>query len=820
MEESYLEEAIAGLGSGSAICLLGAGFSLGAKDGFGQDVPTTTMLEQEICNMIGISKEEGGSLSDLADYCMRNKEFGPKLRELLIKRLTICQPSETQKKMLKVPWRSIFTTNFDDIVERALPDDQISTHTPLTLGKKINTGKTPVFYLHGRALDILENESDPSIVVSETNYLDLKEKNRDLYGVFINEVVCAKWIFFIGYSLRDMEIAQRLFNIDESIRSRSIVISGPTESPIAVSRLEKFGEVHSIGTEGFALRLPASFPSFDASDTVVNPVYVNQVIRKPPKDEVTRSDIDRLILSGEFDPECYAAQLGSESQDQHYCVNRGEKIDAVFDGIKNGIRRVIVTSDVGNGKSTFLRQLEYAALKKNYEVFRIDTNLPEMFAELERLTSRPTRQMFILDDLQRHSKAAQFIGARLNGLGVMICSARDSFDDVDFQRLETVLGGSAREIDLNRLNSDELTQWERIFERYGYWEQRIEWSEANRFDFLQNKCAAENRSIVLSIFKTSRIATQVSEIVDFFLKQKPEHTRAFVAILISALCQKHVEWERVVQWININQTQLKRDIQDQRIFDFMKDRRDWHQFTSSQLADYIFKNHGFSDEVVVEVYTKIVRETAFSANDFRSGFDSAENIKELMKYWFLRLLFGDGESARKSIEAVYDRLSGIQRIRNNPQFWLQYAMSNLENGNLPNAESYIETALGKSKARFNDDYPTQIIDQRARVLLMKNARKRGEPNTNEIETVLTDLKRLMKERGADIVYPIRASKFILEFVDEKIDHLSADTRGRFLALLKDMYSHFGARKLERTRRGESEKLKEYVRKAIMVLNNG
>ena len=820
MSDSSIENSINDLKNGSAICLLGAGFSLNATDGYGDPVPSTSDLEQEICEMIGISKDEGGSLSDLAEYCQSNPDLGAKFRELLIRRLTMCEATPDQNKVLRAPWRAVFTTNFDDIVERAYPE-LYTVFTPTTTGKRVGPKKTPLYYMHGRALDILENEQDPGLVVSESNYLDLKEENSNLYEVFINEVVCASQIYFIGYSLRDMEIAKRLFKIDESIQTRSVVISRPNESQVAVSRLEKFGTVHPIGVAGFAEKLPETFPDTDRAKLPSELAFVKPSSRVAPAQDVTDSDVDRLILAGDFDSACYAAQLGSGESGHTYCVDRRAKIESAFEAVDNGVRRRLITSDIGNGKTVFLKQLEYDALhNKNYEVYRIDTNLTDMFKELDHLVRQPVKRMFIIDDLQRHQQAAKFIGERLNGLSVLVCSTRNSVDNTDLSKLETTLGGRIREIDVNVLDSEELKQWEKLLERYGYWEQRIKWSQPQRLDFLKKDCAAENRSIVLSIFKTSRVAQQVSEIVDFFLRRKPQHKRAFVAILISALCQNHVEWERVVNWLNINQTQLKRDIEEQAVFSFMQGRRQWFMFSSSQLADYIFKNHDFSDELLVDVYTTIVNKTAHSANDYRSGFDSAENIKELMKYWFLRLLFGNGEPARKSIEAVYSRLSKIERIRNNPQFWLQWAMSKMEIGHLDGAERYIETALGKAKDVYNDDFPTQIIDQRVRLFLLKNARQSGEPNFSEIETAVSDLKKLMKERGDEIVYPIRASKFILEFVEEKIDYMSAELRDDFRAILKEMNSNFGSDKMERTRRGETGQLREFVRKSIMVINNG
>ena len=120
MNEPILEEALNSLGTGSAICFLGAGFAADATDQTGKNIPTTEQLASEICDLIGIARADRGSLADLADYCQNDIDLAPKLKTLLINRLTHCNPTEGQRKILRAPWRSIFTTNFDDIVERAL----------------------------------------------------------------------------------------------------------------------------------------------------------------------------------------------------------------------------------------------------------------------------------------------------------------------------------------------------------------------------------------------------------------------------------------------------------------------------------------------------------------------------------------------------------------------------------------------------------------------------------------------------------------------------------------------------------------------------
>lgn len=132
MTTDILDEAIDNLTSASAICFLGAGFARDAIDTNGIKVPSTEDLEQEICNLIGVPREDGGTLADLADYCQNDSDLAQKLNLLLINRLTHCTPSSNQKRILEVQWRSVFTTNFDDIAERALLSQEAQIITPTT----------------------------------------------------------------------------------------------------------------------------------------------------------------------------------------------------------------------------------------------------------------------------------------------------------------------------------------------------------------------------------------------------------------------------------------------------------------------------------------------------------------------------------------------------------------------------------------------------------------------------------------------------------------------------------------------------------------
>lgn len=774
MEIDRLIEGIHHAYSGSAICFLGAGFSTLAKDSGGVlTVPSTHELTQELWALAGTPPEPGVSLSDIAEY-FETVDRREDLRQHLIKRLTLCNPSESQQVILELPWRAVFTTNFDDIPERCISANSIQVVSPVKRPGFVRTELTPIYYVHGRAQDILETDRDPGIVLSETNYLDLKSKDVDLYATFINETHAASQIFFIGYSIRDAEIASRILALGDTLRQKSLVICKDGEGAVAVSRLRKYGQVCAIGVEGLASAIleVRSDASLLPSESTLTFLQAKRAV--PSAREVSKADVDRLILTGEFDDSCFAAQeLGVDSADI-YCVGHSQKLNEVFSSIDGLINRFLVTADVGNGKTTFLKQLAALGTARGFEVYEVVTALRETFHDIDLIISSKHRVIFILDDLIRLRSVAEYIGKRLHSQAVIVCATRDSYDALGFRNAVDLLSGAVKEIHIDRLSSEQLSEWDALLERWGYWESRIELSRPERIEFLRNDCSSENRSIVISIFKSSYLTKKIESIVSFFVKRNPQHLVAFIAILIASLCQKHVRWDQIVSWLELDEDRFRRAIEQEQIFDFLSGRRDWYAFTSTQLADHIFRNFDFESSVVVGVYTTIVRETAHSSSDVRSGNDSRENLKELMKFRFLSRLFGEEASGVNSIEAVYSRLSKVPKIRLNDQFWLQYAMSCMERRDLVNAETYINTAMGIADKKGADYHDDQIVDQRIRLLLMKNSRAGHSINADELNTAMRDLARTLDGANPMLIYPMRSAPYIVELLDEKIDDLDVE----------------------------------------------
>lgn len=730
----------------------------------------------------------------------------------------LCQPSPEQKAVISKPWRSIFTTNFDDVVEACLPEGVKQVVTPASECLTRSPSSVPIYYMHGRARDMLETDIDPHLVLSERNYLRLHEENRELYAQLQNEIFAAKYIVIIGYSLRDLEVARIFIESGHAFREKTLIVTSENEGAFSLARLKKFGDVHAIGLDGFASALSQATASV-VSEEPYN--FVDVLDNVPPASEIDGEDFVRLILTGRFEADLYQKQLvDGGGVGEKYSIRRSGSLNIILNRHKGGASRFIISSDLGNGKTIFLSQLGVELLSVGYTVVEISSGLSEVFDELDRLLASGKPTAYLIDDVIRYRIVAEYIGKRLNAVSVIVCCMRGDPGEVAYRDLSSRLGGAAKQIEVNKLSIDEIQQWDASLERWGLWEERIALSHEDRIKFLTDDCSSENRSIILSLFRESRIAEKINQIISFFLKNGG-HKRTFAALLISALCQQHVSWESIVSWLNIDEQRLRDDLSQSELSELFFNGREWNIITSTQLADYILRTKYISEDkdTLVDVYSTIVRRTADSAGDDRLGYIFRENLKELMKFRFLTRLFGDNEDGVRLISRVYKKLSKARYIRNNPQFWLQYAMSRMQVDDLENAETYLNTALGHATARGMSYSPLQILDQRARLFFRKNARSDSRLSLNEIRQAITDLGNLLDNPESEVIYLYRSVPLIEDFVEERIDDLDEVMRTSLRKLLQDIKdAGDGLNRLPRSQKGETEKLKKALTRAQLVLD--
>lgn len=217
----------------------------------GENPPTGDGLREKFLELLEVDKAGGSDLKGLAEYASQS---GRNVIKLLTDQFTISQVGGNQQKVLSQPWRRIYTTNYDDVVELFHKKNKVtpspncySNEDPMS--KKVRAGS--IVHLHGYIHRITAQNVMKQAVLSHRSYAEQAATSSPWWQQFERDIRSAENIFFVGYSLADFETASYLTRSDELVKKTHFVLS-KNQSPIVRSRIERYGAIHEIAVEGFA----------------------------------------------------------------------------------------------------------------------------------------------------------------------------------------------------------------------------------------------------------------------------------------------------------------------------------------------------------------------------------------------------------------------------------------------------------------------------------------------------------------------------------------------------------------------------------------
>lgn len=141
-----LDEALNRVHLGRSIAFLGAGFSRDA----------TNLLDQAMLSGGGLSKKLSEALGEddlplsISSQLYARAGLTPSLQELIRSGFTAATVEPYHRTISNLPWRRVYTTNYDNVVETCRREAGSSVNSATVLDKPANfAGMFSVVHLHG-----------------------------------------------------------------------------------------------------------------------------------------------------------------------------------------------------------------------------------------------------------------------------------------------------------------------------------------------------------------------------------------------------------------------------------------------------------------------------------------------------------------------------------------------------------------------------------------------------------------------------------------------------------------------------------------------
>jgi hypothetical protein len=220
---------------GKLIPFIGAGLSTRFN------VPSWSQLVDIIAEELGWDPEVfrlNGNFLQLAEYFVAEKgNIGPlrsRMDKLFYPKDADILASRAHMALVEMRPPLIYTTNFDDIIERAFKLKGVPYHVIAGIRDIAGArpGSTHIVKFHGTFAD------DKSLVLTESSYFERLEFESAL-DIRLRSDILAKTLLFVGYSFSDINIRYMLYKLNK-LRAKD---SLPDRLPTAVMTAFSPGQV-------------------------------------------------------------------------------------------------------------------------------------------------------------------------------------------------------------------------------------------------------------------------------------------------------------------------------------------------------------------------------------------------------------------------------------------------------------------------------------------------------------------------------------------------------------------------------------------------
>ncbi|MBI5579219.1 MAG: SIR2 family protein [Deltaproteobacteria bacterium] len=212
------------LESGECVLFIGAGIGKYFINQEGQQAPTAIKLAGELSSHFSIatSNTDLKKISRIVEL----RKGRPELISFLSKRLSDLQPDEIVKWISTLKWKAIYTTNYDNGLQKAydISSNPKQKYVTITSTSEIvpfdSRFDVPIYHLHGALFD----SQSPGIVITEDDYAKYKEKRRMLFNLLKHHFITSN-ILYIGFSNSDYDWQIVLNEIEQEFYPSSMPTS-------------------------------------------------------------------------------------------------------------------------------------------------------------------------------------------------------------------------------------------------------------------------------------------------------------------------------------------------------------------------------------------------------------------------------------------------------------------------------------------------------------------------------------------------------------------------------------------------------------------
>ncbi|EML6555353.1 SIR2 family protein [Klebsiella michiganensis] len=730
ISQDTINELLRKVSSRRAVLFLGSGFSCDAVDFNKDSLPTASILATNIAKINNMN-----SFDDLKYTSDRviSDGYGEELVKLLRRTFTVKDVQEHHQIISALPWQRVYTTNYDLCFEQAAKNVSIDYATIDISNDSLVELKRDNLCIHinGSLKNLSIDTLNTSFKLSESSYLssDSIESSQWFYPMQ-RDFEEASAIIFIGYSLYDIEVKKILLD-ETTVKDKVYFITYDLPDERTLYTFEKFGTVLPIKTSGFA----DLFKGYIPDDVEFELRVLNQYDYRPSKSNITDTDVDRFLLTGDIDNSIVDYfQSKSNERSAPILIFRKE-LNQAFELVKNNAN-ILITSELGNGKTIFLKILCSVLSQNSHDVYYINSLNNNTYHDIEFLSKSTRQSILIFDSYEQYIDLLNFIDGLKSSKITLILASRTSSHEYFFSKFK-FHNLNFTNIEIDELDHDEVVSLIQIIDNIGLWGDNASLMEDHKIRLIDRKYKNQISLILLGIINSPVIISKIKSNTFSLLENKDYKKTIFTICLLSFLdlpLTKSLISE-IAQNRAIYDLKLIKDKSFTEFFGIKKNQAS----TKSSLFSLSFITNIFESNYIVDELLNIVELLGNTKHDVH---ERRELQKAILRFSIVeRLLPPLG--IKTNLIRYYENLKrALPIIKEDPHYWLQYGMAMLTYNDYVRTERFFGLSYNLANNRLS--YHTQHIDvQSSRLNLMK-----ASDRTLDLQTI--DRFKLFEEAHAKL----------------------------------------------------------------------
>ncbi|WP_426000814.1 SIR2 family protein [Caulobacter sp. DWR1-3-2b1] len=764
------EEAAKRVHLGRSILFTGAGFSFGA----------TSTRDKPLTDADGVAAElsaDAGEPDPLpldlaADEYLSKVGDESKIVRLLQDTFHVKTFEEYHSDIASLPWRRIYTTNYDNLVEACI---RAGGRTPSVATLSDSPSSTlangSIVHLNGFIERLTPANWDIDTILTTGQYLGDKVRRSPWAEVFRSDINIADSIIFMGYSLYDLDISRILFENPDLIKKTFFVV-GKAAKRETVIKASRFGAVVAenvsdiapifpkIGTRGLLEPSPftVALSRFEITPAIGAP-DTDKVVRFLTKGDVEESYISRSVIEGVAD----------------YYIPRSD-IDGLVSIISKGRGRVLIHSSLGNGKTALLSEISTLLSVSGMVCYSFNGSTEGVENDFEYLASLDTNErskvVLMIEDGFSFSNLVKSISTNFPDVSI-ITTARSAAVETRLGSVVEAFGEDYAKFDLNDLSEDEAKELDQLLLKHGLWGDKQGWKDDKRLRFIEKQCRGHLGTVLLSVCRSTQIFAKLKVLLSG-VDDVGGHT--FEGLLAALTLAYAGHTARVSQICEIVQADLFKTSKAQGseiLREFLSFDNNRVSVRSSVFAQAVLTDLISDHKIVSELPVMLSRLDALSVhNDFYKL-----PAQKLMRFSFIERIISDPDKGQKLVR-YYENIRATGVGVQNPQFWLQYAIARLSFKDYVGAEAHFDAAFGLVDRRRSYD-PFQIENHYARFLLESRAETTHWSDYYEAALKAHTIIKSQMRRYEEGHYPYKVAANYLPYVAARANEFSTEQLEEF-----------------------------------------